>query len=49
MAVEIKRCANCHKTPAGLYQDSVYGANMRVMNETQKKDFNCTVCGAKHK
>jgi uncharacterized protein with PIN domain len=49
MAVEIKRCGNCQKTLAADYQDKIYGDKMRVMNESMKKEYTCTVCGAKHK
>lgn len=48
MATEVKKC-NCSGTPAAEYQDKTYGKGMRVMNEDQKKNYNCTVCGAKHK
>lgn len=48
MAVAIKKC-NCKGTPAADFQDKEYGNGMRVMNEDAKKQYNCTVCGVKHK
>ena len=48
VTVEVKRCS-CTGGKAAEYQDLIYGKGMRVMNEDQKKGYNCTVCGAKHK
>lgn len=44
MATQIKKC-NCSGTPAADFQDKTYGKGMRVMNEDQKKNTKCTVCG----
>lgn len=48
MAVEVKKCS-CSGSLAAKFQDKEYGQGMRVMNQTLKKEYNCTVCGAKHK
>ena len=49
MATEVKKC-NCNNdTQAGKFQNETYGQGMRVCNETMKKDYTCTLCGAKHK
>lgn len=45
---EVKKC-HCKGGHAADYQDVTYGNGMRVMNESSKKEFTCTVCGAKHK
>lgn len=44
MPAEIKKCSCKH-----VGQDKLHGTGMRVMNSTEKKEYNCTVCGAKHK
>lgn len=42
--VKVLRC-NCQN----VGQDKIYGHGMRVHNETQKKDYRCSVCSNQKK
>ena len=43
MPTTIKECVCEHK-----YQDEKYGKNKRVMNQTIKGNYRCTVCNREH-